>query len=775
MKWNEMTREENLPALSACSFSAVKVFSNRFDNVFAGMDVVFPLSNGRSSSSFLFKQQVYSVQCNCCIYPAVEVDMVVDDVTGTHNFSGCIELRWQHCREFTHRVKSVSMAKFTTEEVSALQAAGNERARQIYLKEWDHQRQSHPDCSNLNKIREFIRHVYVDRRYTGESSGKLPKLRMGEKEEFGESRKVDIYRGESRSPRYESRYEQSSSGIFGSGRRSDDKSSRYYYDERRSPRYAKENSRYSGLRKTPARFEVVDDRVRDDRFRSSRRSDNLYITNRENKSGSRSPDSQSSRSSSSSLAVRPLKNILGETALPLDVGRIAKVINGKEADGSANKQNIAPSGSRHSADEKPVEHKKEPVESLIDFDSNPAAPDTAAETKQITPLNNGGNQSPHETLAQEKAPVAPKPNTLDFLLFELSSPTSIGNNSGNPPTIFTENNIPAGGVSSAAMPPMPMSLSPASNIASTNVLTINMPAAGVSPVAPLEHMLTLPSSVDAASITAQTTYFPVQQSGGNMAMTGVSTAAPLDQMTAESSSFTPKQTSILVGALNNQPWSSSLIPSTQVPSSASAEHTPKPAAQGTISAVGSDPLPGETNSTGRMELPMDLFTSSYIPAPAPAPLSRWQSGPPQAMGYNTQYYPNTMLVPAYYNQAKSMNPFDFGGETAPMQGTQFPSMTSLQGNLPNVGFARTSSFDSYSRGLMAPQSPSFSSAISPSPFMGQQAHTNMTPSRLQGVDGFGGDGSLFGSTNTPQQPTSGCSTSTTTTNFFNSLGGNPFG
>lgn len=29
-------------------------------------------------------------------------------------------------REFTHRVKSVSMAKFTTDEVSALQAGGNE-------------------------------------------------------------------------------------------------------------------------------------------------------------------------------------------------------------------------------------------------------------------------------------------------------------------------------------------------------------------------------------------------------------------------------------------------------------------------------------------------------------------------------------------------------------------------------------------------------------------------------------------------------------------------
>ncbi|KAL5786147.1 hypothetical protein ACOSQ2_008539 [Xanthoceras sorbifolium] len=681
-------------------------------------------------------------------------------------------------REFTHRVKSVSMAKFTAEEVSSLQAAGNERARQIYLKGWDHQRQSHPDGSNLQRIREFIKHVYVDRKYTSERSDKLPKLRMGEKEEVSESKKVAAYLGESRSPHYGSRYEQSSSGVSGPGRRSDDRSTRYFYDERRSPRYAaKENSRYSGVRKSPARFEVVDDRFRDDRFGSASRSENLNITNRENKSGSRSPECQTNRNSSSSLVVRP-KTILGENALPLDVGKISIAINGKEADDSAKNKNITPSGSLHSVDKNPVEHKKEHVESLINFDFDPAAPTaaaaaSAAETKQITPLNNVGNLSPHETLAQDKAPIAPKPNTLEFLLFELSSPT-IGNNSGNPPPTFSENNMPAGGVS-LAVPLMQMSLFPTGNDAPTTVLNTYMPVQQSGANMPAEQMLALPCSVD-ASITAPTTYFPVQPSGSNMAMTAVSTAAPSGQMIADGGSSTPKQTSTPVGALDNQPWSLSVVPSTQGPSSASAEHTSqtlsKPA-QGTSSAVGSDPLPGETKSTARMELPADLFTSSYMPAPAP--LSRWQSGPPQAMGYNTQYYPNATLVPAYSNQAKSTNPFDFGGETAPMQRPQFSSMSSLQGDLPNVGLPRTSSFDSHSMGLMAPQSPSLSSAMCPSPFMGQQqVHTNMTPSRLQGVGGFGSDESFFGSTNTPQQPTSGFPASTTT-NSFTSPGGNPFG
>ncbi|KAM1728075.1 hypothetical protein ACFX11_018745 [Malus domestica] len=50
-------------------------------------------------------------------------------------------------REFTHRVKSVSMAKFNAEEVSALQAGGNERVGQIYFKDWDPQYHSYPDAS----------------------------------------------------------------------------------------------------------------------------------------------------------------------------------------------------------------------------------------------------------------------------------------------------------------------------------------------------------------------------------------------------------------------------------------------------------------------------------------------------------------------------------------------------------------------------------------------------------------------------------------------------
>ncbi|XP_072080554.1 uncharacterized protein [Arachis hypogaea] len=86
-------------------------------------------------------------------------------------------------REFTHRVKSVSMAKFTLEEVEAIQAGGNERAKEIYFKCWDPQRHSYPESNNMQRLREFIKNVYVERKFTGEHHVDLPRIREEGKEE----------------------------------------------------------------------------------------------------------------------------------------------------------------------------------------------------------------------------------------------------------------------------------------------------------------------------------------------------------------------------------------------------------------------------------------------------------------------------------------------------------------------------------------------------------------------------------------------------------------
>lgn len=119
-------------------------------------------------------------------------------------------------REFTHRVKSVSMSKFTSQEVEALQNGGNQRAREIYLKDWDLQRQRLPDNSNVDKVRDFIKNVYVDRRYAGgNTSDKPPKDTQGLGSHLDESRRASSYHSYSQSPPYDYQYEDRRYGKLG--------------------------------------------------------------------------------------------------------------------------------------------------------------------------------------------------------------------------------------------------------------------------------------------------------------------------------------------------------------------------------------------------------------------------------------------------------------------------------------------------------------------------------------------------------------------------------
>ncbi|KAJ1689453.1 hypothetical protein LUZ63_013608 [Rhynchospora breviuscula] len=102
----------------------------------------------------------------------------------------CINCSGIH-REFTHRVKSISMAKFTAQEITALQEGGNERAKGIYFKGWDFERQSLPDSSDIDKLRDFIKHVYVDQRFVGERNvDKTPAVKV-EKETLNQVRSQD--------------------------------------------------------------------------------------------------------------------------------------------------------------------------------------------------------------------------------------------------------------------------------------------------------------------------------------------------------------------------------------------------------------------------------------------------------------------------------------------------------------------------------------------------------------------------------------------------------
>ncbi|KAL3623706.1 hypothetical protein CASFOL_032522 [Castilleja foliolosa] len=92
-------------------------------------------------------------------------------------------------REFTHRVKSVSMAKFTSEEVYALQKGGNQRAR-----------------DNVDKVREFIKNVYVKKIYAIEKSSDRPP--RDSQNHVDETRRASSYHSYSQSPPYDFQYEE---------------------------------------------------------------------------------------------------------------------------------------------------------------------------------------------------------------------------------------------------------------------------------------------------------------------------------------------------------------------------------------------------------------------------------------------------------------------------------------------------------------------------------------------------------------------------------------
>ncbi|XP_038695182.1 probable ADP-ribosylation factor GTPase-activating protein AGD14 isoform X2 [Tripterygium wilfordii] len=700
-------------------------------------------------------------------------------------------------REFTHRVKSVSMAKFNAEEVSALQAGGNERARQIYFKEWNSQRNSYPDGSNLYRLRDFIKHVYVDRKYTGEriaedlherSTEKLARLRLRDKEGCNESRKVNAYG----SPSYEDRCELN--GRSGTARRSEDRSFRYYYDERRSPRYAPGSSRNGGFKRSPARFEIVDDRFRDDGFGRRRQSDSRRFSNSESRVGNKSPERQNSVDQFTSSVVRPAKDILGENGQPIRAGESSKENNRNGTEDRIQNQNTASYGKPGSVDGNHQEIKAQNSESLIDFNSEPEPSNAAAaQIQQGHSANVSGNSSSSEFSAPEKARQAPITNTLESLLFELSVPSfpPVGNapeipSSNNAPSTASKCYVPEGNVSAAA-PAEQMPRSFLSSGASRTPSTTN--EATQPPLSALEGHISDSTLFDnfTDSRTAISTNLSVQPSNDvplqaehdftSDSTVKVPDAQQISSVQQNQPSASPlansnsavQETARPMESINNQPYTPSDVAKAQLDSDPSAELSfpgISVLTQETGSGVESKTtIQAEAKSTGRKELPADLFTATY--SAAPASFQGWQTYQPHVGGYNMQHYPNSMM-PAYPNAAKSANPFDLNSEVAGVQSPPFPSIVPLQGADADVSVPTGLGPNAHLSGMI-PQSHSYASAVPPGAYMGQQSHHYTTPSRPQGVGG----GAAFGSFDMAQQLTgrySNCSPDS-----FTSPGGNPFG
>ncbi|KAK3156333.1 hypothetical protein QOZ80_2AG0105830 [Eleusine coracana subsp. coracana] len=325
-------------------------------------------------------------------------------------------------REFTHRVKSISMAKFTAQEVTALQEGGNERARELFFKEWDVHRNAYPDSSNADKLRTFIKHVYVERRYTGERSTDRPPRGKDDKDEYSENRRSDGNWGGSRSPPNGSYSDRRSySG------RSDDRNSRHSYGDR-SPGYDQND-----YKKSPRYFEVVDDRsgkttpvqrFEDRRFSEPRKPD------------TGSPNYQKEADASSPV-VRPVREILGDEAPQLRVGEPSKPVadppkpviarpidppkpNGTRAIDPPPQAKTVSATNNIASPEGPSEQTKvASAVSLIDFSEDPE-PTVSAALPQQAPTP---RQHPQQTQqSSSSASTNPLESALAQLSFSETSP-----------------------------------------------------------------------------------------------------------------------------------------------------------------------------------------------------------------------------------------------------------------------------------------------------------------------------------------------------------------
>lgn len=110
------------------------------------------------------------------------------------------------------------------------------------------------------------------------------------------------------------------------GGRNDDRKSKYYIEERISPRNKPENVR-SSHRNRP-HFEVVDDRFRDDRSGSGRSYETHRSSTAESRAGTR-------LGKISPPVVRPVSELLGERFPSLQVGGSPKANERREDSGSS--------------------------------------------------------------------------------------------------------------------------------------------------------------------------------------------------------------------------------------------------------------------------------------------------------------------------------------------------------------------------------------------------------------------------------------------------------
>ncbi|KAL0312026.1 UNVERIFIED_CONTAM: hypothetical protein Sradi_5601900 [Sesamum radiatum] len=186
--------------------------------------------------------------------------------------------------------------------------------------------------------------------------------------------------------------------------------------EERSPRNKQENVRSSGPRSRSTRFEIVDDRFREEggvkRYERHSRKDSG--------GGSRSPDSQRSRATSLP-EIRPVSDIFGEKPPPLTISGPPRATNQKDAEGSARGQKAANATIPEQTGGEEKQNETVNSSSLIDFDALPESINQCAEPQaQTTAAKSASGSGPIASSTTPVAANAPNMTSVESFLFDWS-------------------------------------------------------------------------------------------------------------------------------------------------------------------------------------------------------------------------------------------------------------------------------------------------------------------------------------------------------------------
>ncbi|GLT67706.1 hypothetical protein SLA2020_399950 [Shorea laevis] len=651
-------------------------------------------------------------------------------------------------REFSHRVKSVSLATFSSEEVSALQKGGNKPAKDVFFKDWKPGRHSIPDNSNAERLRDFIKQVYVNRKYSGEKSCDSP----------SNAKMVDTgYFNTPEMDTFESHYIERSRSI----ERNREIIPMSDYGERRITRYGQESRRRDNYKKLSARFEVVDDRFRDHRSESRKLEDNCFpemVAKQDVRPANHKMELDSSRP----RVMRSLREMLNKiptlrvTKPPEEVGDVV-------SDSSTQIQRTQSIGTRagNSVELKradSVEHKKASMGTPADIhaDSKPAPHPQAKQLSSSTGqfITKSARSSIDNNWASFDSYTQGQGDQL-----EDASTTEITDS-----------------VSPKWLVPAVKTVGNTSNTAITRIML---------PADVNTHTLS-GNDVVSTSATSSNLSTPL--------LSGRSSAPEADPSGAQSPShgtnnFLSKVNHLEPGQAIQQPKHSTTTDSTTRSTAQVVSGSPVARSSQTVStkidktssaAELQSPLPGKKSST--RELPEYFFTATYSPVPVPFP--GWQPSQAHVMGSSLQY-PSTMQVQAFSQPVTSRNPFDLNSQIHMVQSPGIFSMASLQEAPANAMSPRGLLQPSISPQGVLPQSspyiavpshPIYKSEMSPSACSTGQQLTNQLPHpRYPGIGAFDNNRIVFSTLDASQQLNGGgFSAPTTFQRSFPSAGGNPF-